>query len=290
MQKLVLFTLRLYYTAVSYAWPSLAARKAFYLFQTTRRLPFKKAEEAFYQQARSFDVVHPSETIHGYEWGDPSGDLVFLVHGWESNAGSMAAIGQMLIAQGYHVVSFDLPAHGRSSLKRTNLHACREAFRAVIYHLQPQAPFHVISHSFGSAVAAFTLAGTRYRVASFVMLTSPDKLIHIFEDFARMINLRGVAFEQLIERADAILKEPLRELTVARKLSQIQVSQLTLIHDQFDKILPYANSRAIQEAHPHAVLHTLKNTGHYRMLWNEPVLELIAASMANSVQAVASMS
>jgi alpha-beta hydrolase superfamily lysophospholipase len=155
--KMMLLLTRLYFKTLSILWPSKAGEKAFYAFQRTRRLPFKKAEIKFYETARRFEVVHPNEKVNAYELGDPKGKLVLLVHGWESNAGSMGAIANRLSREGYRVVALDLPAHGKSALAHTNLHECREALRAVIYQLRP-ASFSIVSHSFGSAVSAFALA------------------------------------------------------------------------------------------------------------------------------------
>ena len=37
--------------------------------------------------------------------------LVFLLHGWESNAGSLSKIAFSLSKNNYRVISFDLPGH-----------------------------------------------------------------------------------------------------------------------------------------------------------------------------------
>jgi pimeloyl-ACP methyl ester carboxylesterase len=275
MRKMGLFLLRSYYRLLSVCWPSSAGEKAFYLFQKTRKLPFKISERKFYEHAETFEIVHPRENVRAYAMGDPAGKLVVLVHGWESNAGSMGAIAEALAFKGCRVVALDLPAHGKSQLIRTNLRECREALRALIYHLRPSKPFSIVTHSFGSVVASFALADSRYTIDQFVMLTVPNKMITIFEDFKRMIGLGDAAFETLLSLTEAVLGESVRTANVADKLQCIRYNNLVLIHDMNDKVLPYSNSLEIKSAASNVTLHSILNSGHYRMLWNNAVVERV---------------
>jgi pimeloyl-ACP methyl ester carboxylesterase len=280
MKSLILVMLRSYFALLSFIWPARAGLKAFYLFQKTRRLPVRKAERDFFEQAEFYELAHPRENIPVYEMGDRNGKLVILVHGWESHAGSMGALAVALAAEGNRVVLLDLPAHGRSRLVRTNLRDCREALRALIFHLRPVQPFSIVTHSFGSAVASFALADSRYQVDTFIMLTSPNRLIDIFRDFARLIGLGKSAFEYVLRRADEILQESVRLARVEDKVARIPLRKLVVIHDRYDKIIPYANATAIAGALPEAELITLENAGHYRMLWNQEVINTVTMRIA----------
>lgn len=275
MKTFILTLLRKYYALCSALFPTWAGASAFRLFQKTRKLPFKKSERQFYNRARKFEVVHPHENIHGYELGNPHGKLVLLVHGWESNAGSMGGIALALAEEGYRVVALDLPAHGYSRLTHTNLRDCREALRALIFQLRPTEPFSIVSHSFGSAVATYALSGSRYAVDDFIMLTSPNRLIDIFDAFRNQISLGNEAYEEMLDRAALLLNEPVPTLSVEDKALQVQYNQLTIIHDVNDKVLPYAISFRLANRLPRTNLIPLKNTGHYRMLWNTEVVSTI---------------
>lgn len=273
--KAIMFFIRLYFGALSVLWPGKAGEKAFRLFQRTRKLPFKKAELEFYSQARKFDVVHPTENIHGYEMGDPFGKLIVLVHGWDSNAGSMGAIANTLAHDGFRVVAFDLPAHGHSRLTHTNLRESSEALRALIYQLRPTEAFSVISHSFGSAVATTALSGTRYKVDNFIMLTSPNRLIDVFDEFKNQIGLGEQAYQEMLQYGYTLLKEPVEAVSVETKAKQVQYNKLLIIHDLHDKVLPYKNAERLSDVLPSARLYTLKNAGHYRMLWRGDVIRKV---------------
>jgi len=277
IKQLYLFFVKLYFTVLSALMPLRAGKKAFMLFQRTRKLPFKEMEKRFYEASRKFEVPHPRENIHGYEMGNGKGKLVILVHGWDSNAGSMGAIAQILVTEGFRIVAFDLPAHGSSSLTHTNLRECAEALRALVYQLRPSEPFSVISHSFGSAVASMALAGTRYEVDKFVMLTSPNRLIDVFDEFKKQIALGGEAYQEMLLQAEGILKESVCDVNLETKGLQVKYNSLSLIHDVNDKVLPYSNSVRLSNVLPESELITIKNTGHYRMLWNMEVIRKVVS-------------
>jgi pimeloyl-ACP methyl ester carboxylesterase len=260
--------------------PLQAGRKAFMLFQRTRKLPFKEMEKRFYDVAKKFDVAHPRENIHAYEMGNAKGKLVLLVHGWDSNAGSMGAIAQVLATEGYRVVSLDLPAHGNSTLTHTNLRECCEALRALIYQVRPSQPFSVISHSFGSAVATLALAGSRYEVDKFVMLTSPNRLVDVFDEFKKQIALGEVAYQEMLQQAEGILKESVCDVNVETKALQVKYNNLSIIQDENDRVLPYSNSVRISSVLPEAELIAIKKTGHYRMLWNMDVIRKVVTQLS----------
>lgn len=277
MKQLYLHFVRLYFTVLSALLPLRAGRKAFMLFQRTRKLPFKEMEKRFYEASKKFEVAHPRENIQAYELGNPKGKLVMLVHGWDSNAGSMGAIAQMLATEGFRVVSFDLPAHGMSTLTHTNLRECREALRALVYQLRPAEPFSIVSHSFGSAVATLALAGTRYEVDKFVLLTSPNRLVDVFDEFKKQIALGEEAYQEMLLQAEKILKESVCNVSVETKGQLVKYNSLSIIHDVNDKVLPYSNSVRLINMLPEAELITIKNIGHYRMLWNMEVIRKVVS-------------
>jgi predicted alpha/beta-fold hydrolase len=283
--KMTLVLLRMYFKILSAIAPATAGAKAFRLFQRTRKLRMKEAELNFYKGAREFEVAHPVESIHAYEVGDPRGKLVLLVHGWESNAGSMGAIAQALANDGFRVVSLDLPAHGNSALTHTNLRECTEALRALIYQLRPVKPFFVVSHSFGSAVTANALAGSRYEIENWVMLTSPNRLIDVFDEFKKQIALGATAYYELLQQTYLILREPVEAVSVENKAAQVHYKNLTIIHDVHDKVLPFGNAVRLSKVLRDAELYKLKNAGHYRMLYNKGVLFKISRLFSHTIEA-----
>lgn len=253
----------------------LAGEQAFLLFQKPRKLSFKKAESDFFESANNFKVPYYLEDIDCYELGDPNGKLVLLIHGWDSNAGSLAGVAQHIADKGYHVVAVNLPAHGFSKLTKTNLKYCREVFHAVIEYIKPVERFSVVAHSFGSAVTAFSLADSRYKVDKLVFLTNPNKLSSIFYDFKNFIGLGNKGYEFLLNKVKKMLGESVENISIENYGKRIDYNKVLLIHDYYDKVLPYQNSVDVRAKWKQSEMITFHKIGHYRMLWNKEVIQSV---------------
>jgi len=205
---------RLYFKLISLFAPKFAGSKAFKLFQKVRIKSIRKREEDFYTKANHFKVTSFKEDINCYELGAGNSDIVFLLHGWESNAGSLSKFAYQLAENNYRVISFDLPGHANYNLKYTNLAECKNAFINVIDFIKPNKPFSVLSHSFGSAVSAYTLSNLNYKIDKLVFLTSPNSILEIFTDFKKLIGLPNTAFSYLLENADLLANEKIKYFSI----------------------------------------------------------------------------
>ena len=86
MMKLI----KIYFRIVSFLSPRLAANQAFEVFCKVRKKDIRDREKPFYETAKREDIPHEPESIHTYSFGNPENDTVLLVHGWDSNAGSLS--------------------------------------------------------------------------------------------------------------------------------------------------------------------------------------------------------
>ncbi len=269
-----IYILRFYFKTISLFAPKFAGSKAFKLFQKVRIKTIRKREEEFYINAKHFKISFDKENISCYELGENNPNLVFLLHGWESNAGSLSKIAYKLAENNYRVISFDLPGHARYKSNYTNLAECKNAFTRVIDFIKPIKPFSVLSHSFGSAVTTYTLSKLNYKIDKLVFLTSPNSILEIFTDFKNLIGLSATAFSYLIEDGDLLAHEKIKNFNIGEKLKHFYFSKLLLIHDEYDKIIPFKNSQEIQKMNEvNTRILKYKNIGHYKMLWNNKVVE-----------------
>lgn len=257
--------------------PAKTANKSFDIFQKVRKKDVRDREKSFYDQARSFTVAHNKEPLDCFELGDPFGPLLFLVHGWDSNAGSMSYLAERFVNEGYRVIAFNLPGHAFYKSSKTNLVECAGAMKAVLEHVNPSDRFSVVSHSFGSAVVANALSQTNYKVDRLVFLTNPNRMEDIFKEFKRAIGLSSSAYKALIKKTQNILGDSLSALDVTHNLQQIDFNNLLLIHDINDKVLPHKASWQINSTIQNAQLISMESIGHYKMLWNDEVIGRTAA-------------
>ncbi len=270
--------IRLFFKLTSKLTPRFAASSGVKVFSKVRNKRIKAKELEFFTLFNRFEVPFENhKNLNCYELGNPSGKLVFLVHGWDSNIGSLTLFAKALIKTNkFRIIGFGLPAHGYHLEKRTNLVESAEAFKSVLDFLNPIDSFDVISHSFGSGVVAMSLANTNYRANRVVFLTTPNKILNIFNEFQDFVKMGSNAYSKMLGFAeDKILKEPIENYTISNKLKQASINKLMIIHDEFDKVLPFSNSNEIMLEHPEIKLHKMQRIGHYRMLWNTEVVEKV---------------
>jgi len=288
MNTIIQFLIRSLFKIISLFNNTLSAKAAFYFFQKTYPKKLSDNEKEFYQNTSNFIIENEVEQTKVFEMGNPQNPSIILVHGWNSNAGSMAGIAEKLVEKNYHVILFDLPAHGSSSKKRTNIKECKIVFQSIFKRFKEDKPLSVVSHSFGSAVSAYALSELKEQINQLIFLTSPNKLEELFQELRKILALNQKTYEEVLLLAENFLAEPLDDISVLKKSKLIDYKQLTLIHDEFDKILPIEYSRLLVNHLDKAQLISFKKVGHYRMLWNKQVIESISDinfSSINSPQA-----
>ena len=269
-----IYILRLYFKSISLFFPKFAGLKAFKLFQKVRIKIIRKIEEGFYKEVHQFRVSFPKEDLLCYEIGSKNKNLVFLLHGWESNAGSLSKFAFQLSKNNYRVISFDLPGHAKYKSNYTNLVECRDAFSKLIEYIKPDKPFSVIAHSFGSAVCTYTLSKLNYKLDKLVFLTSPNSILEILNDFKNLIGLSSYSFTYFLQKANLLANEEIKNINVDEKLKLLDFSKLLLIHDEHDKIISIKNSEEIKKMNmENTQLIKYSKIGHYKMLWNDKVVE-----------------
>lgn len=277
LEKVVFFIIRLYFKIVSVLAPQLAARQATTLFQRPKKRAYKTNEVDFYNKAKHFKVDYSEESLDAYELGSENKKMVLLVHGWGSNIGRLSNIAFRLEAEGYRVVGMNFPAHGNSKLNQTNMLYSRDALKALLNQLQIQESFSLVSHSFGSGVSAFTLADLGLEVDKLVFLTSANRIEDIFLDFKKMVSLGDKAYRIMVEKLEKTALLKLEELNIQDVLKAVEYKKLLIIHDKYDKMLPYSYATEIAENAPNVELMTIENKGHSGMLFDETVINKVVS-------------
>ncbi|MCF6351164.1 MAG: alpha/beta hydrolase [Flavobacteriaceae bacterium] len=262
-----------YLNVLSFIFPKYSGKKAFKIFQEVRLKTIKRREESYYLKATKFSVSLEGEDLKCYEFGSENKKIVFLIHGWQSNAGSLTLFANELLKQNYRVIGFDLPGHGTNKESHTNLYESKIAFVKLIKYINPQESFSIISHSFGSGVTAYTLSKLEYKVDKIVFLSSNNKFIDIFIDYKKMLGFNERVFNQFNKLVEMYLGEKINEVVTSKKLKQAKFHKLLIIHDKYDKVIPFKNALEIRNEISNATLISFEKIGHYRMLWNSEVVK-----------------
>lgn len=241
--------------------PSLAARLAADIFLTPRRIGRPPREVEWCSSAERVDYHLGAKRIA--TWSRGSGDPVLLIHGWEGRGSQLGAF-----AEGpYRFVAVDLPAHGASDGKRTNVFECAAVIAELIDRIQPSA---VIAHSFGCA--ATTVALRERKVDARLVYVAPPEDFNFFTaSFGAMLGIPHKLARRMqreIERRFDTDWDLVRGAAIARTMS----APLLVIHDEDDREVPFRYGHALASEWPGAQLLKTNGLGHRRILRDAAVV------------------
>jgi len=118
--------------------------------------------------------------LHGYAGGH--GPTIVLLHGWAGRAADWRHLADDLAADGWRVVVPDLPGHGASPGRRTDLYAMGRAFAAV---LDEERPVAVVAHSMGFPVTMLAIEHGAPEPEHLVAIAPGRKVERVVAAFAR---------------------------------------------------------------------------------------------------------
>ncbi len=296
LNNTILLFIRTVFGFASRIAPKLTARAAFRLFCTTfepdknssQRKAILASARKLFAEAIQHDISYSEGTVAAFEFNPANsvenlqGKTVWIVHGWQSHSMYMNKFVQPLLDEGFRVICIDLPGHGRSSGRTFHLPMAVPALHAVREKL---GEFDVIlSHSLGGAVVATTLAGTipgcpALPVSKLVMISPPDSMTKIFNDFASMVGLNKNANKALHNIVTRLTGKITDDFSTSVQLQGIS-TQLLLIHAPGDKEVPYSESESIVRSNPSAVLKPMDGLGHRRIIASDDVVQAAVSFIA----------
>jgi len=214
--------------------------------------------------------------VAAWSWG--SGPAVLLAHGWGGTAADMAPLAGELARGGFRAVLLDLPAHGRSPGRRTNMVEWLRAMRAVAAAV---GPLHALAgHSFGGAAVAIGMAEQEMEVRGAVLLAPAIGPMYFVERFTGMIGLAPARAAGMMRHvARTVGREP-ASLDARVAAAGLRVPAL-IAHDPADREVPWDHGQAIAEAWRGSRLLRADGLGHRRLLREPRILSAATEFIAN---------
>ncbi len=256
-------------SAISSKWATLYAAR---LFTTPLRYPLPKRELQMDAESRqeTIRVKKLGKDIVVYHYGGP-GPKVLLVHGWAGRGTQLVKIADALIKEGYAVVSFDAPAHGKSPGKRTLM----PEFIAAIHEIDAQfGPFEAaIGHSLGG-MSVLNALGEGFAVQRAVTIGAGDIIKDIFDEFVRKMEMQPEISDKMKayfeKRSDATMDSYSSYLAASRTDVRVFV-----IHDTEDEDVPVHCAHHIYEHLQNRKLLITGGLGHRKILGDASVIAKI---------------
>jgi len=207
-----------------------------------------------------------------------TGAVVLLIHGWEGSAFSLSAIARQLRDEGLRVVLFDLPAHGFSPGRKTNLVEIGRIIRKLA--VDEGNLRALVGHSFGAACAGHAIK-SGVTMDHFVSISAPTTMDFIINRFCSIVGASEKTKKGLIQKIEVILQGPYEQESLTQLAAEFNQKGL-IVHDRKDRMVPYSQAEEFSSAWPGARLFDTNRLGHSRILQDEDVIQAITSQILSS--------
>ncbi|HEX8562186.1 MAG TPA: alpha/beta hydrolase [Flavobacterium sp.] len=259
--------------------PKLLTLFAARIFTTPIRHKTPKRE--LEMQRQSVQTMVNVETINKrvcvYEYGSAS-KKILLIHGWSGRGTQLVKIADAFLTHGYSTVSFDAPAHGKSSGSTTLM----PEFIASIQKITAQfGPFEAaVGHSLGG-MSVLNAVKRGLKLERLVIIGSGNSVQDITDEFVTKLQVAPRFSALLREHFEKKIGESMESFSAYIAAAEVPVKTL-VIHDKDDDEVPYSASESVYEHLPVAELMFTKGLGHRKILGDPAVIRKIISFVTNS--------
>lgn len=236
------------------------------LFTTPISFPTPKREKAMEEISQKHTLNIPSikKKIHILSYGY-SKKKVLLAHGWAGRSTQLFMIANKLLEEGFMVISFDGPAHGKSTGNTTNLLEYIETIKAI---REKFGPFTAgVGHSFGAM--ALMNSESQYKIfEKIVTVGSGDKIATILINFSNNLGLNTKFGYKLIKHLERKWKLKLKEFATKNAAKKVKIPVL-VVHDTIDGDVHVNGALNIRENLENGKLLITHGFGHTKILRDE---------------------
>ena len=239
------------------------------LFITPVNFPIPKREQYMLKSAQKKRLHIPEikKEIEILSYGY-SKKKVLLVHGWSGRSTQLFAFADKLLENGYMVISFDGPAHGKSTGKTTMM----PEFLKTIQKINTTfGPFEAaIGHSFG-ATSLYNAAATFLDIKTFIAIGSGDRISDIISNFVKNLYLNEKSAKKIqlgLEKKWMIHVDDFSSSAVAKKIK----IPVLVVHDIIDGDVPVSCAYRIRQNLEKGSLLITNGLGHTKILRNNEIV------------------
>ncbi|MGG7035670.1 MAG: alpha/beta fold hydrolase [Flavobacterium sp.] len=252
--------------------PYLATLYAAKLFTTPVRFKTPRREMEMDTNSKQTLVHIPkiNKSVVIYEYGK-SDKKIILVHGWSGRGTQLVNIANELLKQGYSVLTFDAPGHGKSPGKTTLM----LEFIAIILQLKKEyGPFEAgIGHSLGG-MSLLNSMKQGLQLNHLVTIGSGDIIKDIMDEFVEKLNLKLSISDRMEQRFNKIYKQEMSDSSAYLAAKEIKIPVL-IIHDKNDLEVPVSCAHHIYENLSNGELMITEKLGHRKIISDNDVINKI---------------
>lgn len=258
-------------TAIS---PFLASRFAAKLFLTPHKYKLPEREKDMDRNSTQVveEVPGINREIVVYRYGNPAAKKrVLLAHGWSGRATQMPLLADALVKNGFEVISFDAPGHGKAAGKMSMM----PFFIESIHHLEKtRGPFHAaIGHSLGG-MSLLRAAKEGLELNKLIIIGTANSVTHITYEFARNMKLNDKVARKMKAYFDKRYGMDMDNLSGAFSAESVDIPTL-VIHDRNDVDVHFSSAYEIRDKLKNGELYLTEGLGHRKILGDQNVINKI---------------
>ena len=257
--------------------PRTTKSKIKHMFFRPLRAQPSKYEQQLIDSATNFQIQVYGNTIQCWQWGE--GPKVLTVHGWNGAGINLYKFIQPLVENGFAVVAFDAPAHGKSEGEMTNYFEITDTVRAMVKHIGRMNLAGIIAHSIGAAAVINCLSKEKLQTKAALIAPALKLRELLFNTFEK----NGVPRHMYISIVAELEREfgyNMEDDNPYRLLENLD-SEIMIVHDHSDKMVPYRDASTIAGKNSRISFYSTKGLGHKRILRDRMSVEAVFQFLTN---------
>ncbi|UTW62067.1 alpha/beta fold hydrolase [bacterium SCSIO 12741] len=206
--------------------------------------------------------------------GAKDAPVALLMHGWSGRGLQFREMIAPLLEEGYQVVTFDAPGHGRSTGKESNI----ILFKDALLKIQQELGFiHLlIAHSLGGAASWYARV-EGLEVGKMVSISTPSIPAQIIQEYLVRINASARTGKALEDHVENLVDRSFESFGAYVNAPLAPAIPTLLFHDLKDKEVSIRHLEKLQEVLPHAKSSLSDGLGHNRILKDAGIIRQIVS-------------
>ncbi|MDF1517334.1 MAG: alpha/beta hydrolase [Lutibacter sp.] len=252
--------------------PPLAVLFAIKLFRTPIRFKTPARENMMAESTQKKMVLIPelNKEVMVYSYGY-SKRKVLLIHGWSGRGTQLFKIADKLLENGFMTISFDAPAHGKSTGKTTMMN---EFVKTAQFLEKEFGPFEIaLGHSLGG-MTVLNAIKQGLNAKKGIVIGSGDVISDIIKGFVAKIQLKPKMADKIKQRFYKNFGEDIDNYSAYIAAKSVKIPIL-VIHDTEDTEVPVSCAHHIRQHLEQGEILITNGLGHSRILKDAKVIHRI---------------
>lgn len=266
--KIILITAK-FLEVISPKFATLFAAKLF-----TSPIKYKIPKREFHMDSESeqntlmIPSINKEIIVYHYGRGEKN---ALLVHGWSGRGTQLVKIADELVKNGYSVVSFDAPAHGKS---KGNSSIMIEFIASILEIEKQYGSFEIaIGHSLGG-MSILNAIKQNLQIQKAVIIGSGDIIQDIIDNFILNLKLKHNIAIRLRDYFENKYQEKMENYAASFAAKEVKIPVL-VIHDLNDEDVDIKAAHNIKANLVNSEIMITEGLGHRKILGNKEVINRI---------------